>query len=116
MIYSLKERGYKNFNGSKNPQSCLTEEDVKQIRIRHYQGEESQLIYKDYKDRISYSAFSKIIQGVTWTNICPEYCGQEVKINRSGKPKAKLTKEDVLDIRTLAQNTTQYGEIYKKYD
>lgn len=115
MIYSLKERGYKNFTGSKNLKACLKEEDVVNIRIRHSKGEESLNIYKDYQSLISYSAFTKIIQGQTWKNICPELYGKEVKIQREGKPKAKLTKEDVLRIRELSINGISNSEIYKQF-
>lgn len=115
MIYSLKERGYRLFDGSKNPKSCLNEQDVINIRKRHFNQESNQSIYKDYEDKISYSAFCKIIQGSTWKNICPEFCSGEVKVQREGKPKAKLTKENVIAIRKKYKEGMTLQELYKEY-
>ena len=70
MIYSLKEKGYHNFDGSKNPHAKLLEEDVRKIR---YSIEVEKInrkdLYENYKDRISYSTFQKIIRYETWKNV-----------------------------------------------
>lgn len=101
MIYNLQERSYNSFVGSKNPKAKLTEQDVCDIRWRHYQGEENQVIYQDYSEKISYSAFKKVIAYATWKNIHPEWKGVMVQPTRQGKSKAKLTEEDVQKIRQL---------------
>lgn len=56
--------------GSKNPRAKLTEEDVIEIRNRKYiNGESTKNIYQDYKERISLSAFEKVVLGSTWKHI-----------------------------------------------
>lgn len=63
MIYSLKENGYRNFKGSSNPKAKVTENDVKEIRYRIEVNQENrQEVFKDYQDRLSYSAFGKIVR------------------------------------------------------
>jgi len=58
--------------GELNPQAKLTEQNVYNIRQRVYNLEPAWDIYQDYKNKISYSAFKKIIQGYTWKTIFPE--------------------------------------------
>lgn len=70
MIYSLKEKGYKNFDGSKNPHAKLLEEDVRKIRyLIEVEKVSRKDLYENYKDRISYSTFGKIIRYETWKNV-----------------------------------------------
>lgn len=114
MIYSLAPLSWTNFNGSRNPKAKLHEEDVIEIRRRHVNGESNQSIYIDYRGRISESAFMKIIRGSTWIGI-----GDMTKITiqpiRKNKPKAKLTKEDVLKIRQQAAKGMPINEICQQY-
>ena len=68
MIYSLKENGYQNFKGSRNPKAKLTEEDVKHIR---YEIEVNNvnpwiLFSSEYEGKISKSAYTKVIRYDTW--------------------------------------------------
>lgn len=71
MIYSLKENGYKNFKGSNNPKARLTEEDVKHIRYEIEQNKiNPNVLYEsEYKEKISKSAFRKVVRYDTWKNI-----------------------------------------------
>lgn len=56
--------------GEKNPRAKLTEVDVINIRNRKYLNKEKTIdIYQDYKDKISFSAFEKIVLGSTWKHI-----------------------------------------------
>lgn len=114
MIYSLAPLSWKNFNGSRNPKAKLCEEDVVAIRQRHVNGESNQSIYIDYRGQISESAFMKIIRGETWIGI-----GDMSKISiqpvRKNQPKAKLTKEDVINIRQQAASGIAVNDICKQY-
>ena len=66
MIYTRQV----NVTGSKNPRAKLTEEDVIEIRRRKYiENESTKSIYQDYKERISASAFEKVVLGSTWKHI-----------------------------------------------
>ena len=47
--------------GSYNGRTKLTEEDVRNIRIRHKNGEPSSQIYKDYSEKITKGSFQNII-------------------------------------------------------
>ena len=59
-----------NNQGDKNPRAKLKTDDVIQIRYRKYINQERTIdIYQDYKDRISFSAFEKIVLGSTWKHI-----------------------------------------------
>lgn len=52
--------------GEKNPRAKLSEKDVIDIRNRRYINKERIVdIYKDYKEKISYSAFEKVVLGST---------------------------------------------------
>lgn len=56
--------------GEKNPRAKLSEKDVIDIRNRRYINKERIVdIYKDYKEKISYSAFEKVVLGSTWKHI-----------------------------------------------
>lgn len=62
MIKPIKQ----NNHGSKNPRAKLNEEDVVDIRRRKYILNESiSDIYQDYKDRVAFSTFEKVVYGYT---------------------------------------------------
>lgn len=70
MIYSLKERSYKSFLGSRNPKAKLNEIDVKNIRHRAIINKEDiKSIYEDYKDKICLKTLKSVINFSTWKNI-----------------------------------------------
>ena len=55
-----------NNHGENNPRAKLNNEDVLTIRNRiHINGEFQLNVYQDYKDLISFDAFSKIVSGET---------------------------------------------------
>lgn len=57
-------------------------------------------VYKMYHNEISYPAFEKAYRGTTWTNVDTSMIRDRTKeIPRKNKSKAKLTKEDVKNIR-----------------
>ena len=57
--------------------AVLSEDDVIEVRNR-YVNEELQNIYEDYKNRISFSGFKKMIYGATWKHL-PCYKKREKK-------------------------------------
>ncbi len=70
MIYPLKERGYANFKGAKNPKAKLTEDDVKSIRYRYeVLNQTVDEIYEDYRSIIMKKNLKNVITYTTWKNI-----------------------------------------------
>lgn len=56
-------------SGSSNGRARLTEEDVKNIRLRRKQGENIKTVYQDYKDKLTYGSFSNVWTYQNWKNI-----------------------------------------------
>lgn len=101
-------------HGENNPRAKLTNEDVLTIRNRVHINWESQLdVYQDYKDRISFEAFAKIVRGETWQNVDCSMINNII-VQRKGLPKAKLTKEDVIKIRYEYEKGLKTFEELKK--
>lgn len=105
-----------NNNGDLNPNANLNSSTVLEIRNRIYVNKEEPLtVYQDYKDLISYSAYCKMYRGDTWQTVD---CSMITKIGiqRKGKPKAKLSKQEVGYIRYLYENNLKTKEeLYKMY-
>lgn len=55
--------------GSLNGRAKLTEEDVKQIRLRRKNGENIRIVYKDYEEKITYGSFTNVWTYQNWKNI-----------------------------------------------
>lgn len=106
-----KEKGYNMLEvgeipssvGSRNPMAKVNEEIVLDIRNKIYnQKIDSLTVFNEYSNLISFDTFRKIRDGITWTNVdCSMITSIEVR--RAGLPKAKLTKEDVINIRSRAK-------------
>jgi group I intron endonuclease len=105
-----------NNHGSKNPKSKLNEDDVLEIRKRiHINNEQPIDVYEDYKDIISYSAYTKAYSGATWKKVDASMI-KPVKAKKKGKSKAKLTKEDIQKIRYEYENNIKtLSELYNEY-
>lgn len=104
--------------GSKNVKARLNEEKVLAIREMIYlQNISPAEVYKMFANEISYDAFNKAYRGDTWKNVDTSMIRNiNSEVERKGKPKAKLTKEDVIEIRRLAeQEHWTVSEIYDKY-
>lgn len=102
--------------GSRNPRAIMNEEEVLSIRKRVYLGNEEALdVFRDYKDMITFQTFSKIVSGETWKNVDCSMIKNR-KVQRAGKPKAKLTKEIVAKIRwEYEQGLKTLSELYREY-
>ena len=87
--------------GSTNVKARLNEEKVLTIREAIYDMQISPAeVYKMYHNEISYPAFEKAYRGTTWTNVDTSMIRDRTKeVPRKNNPKAKLTKQDVKNIR-----------------
>ena len=91
--------------GSKNVKARLNEEKVLNIREMIFlQNIKPTEAYKMYANEISWDAFTKAYRGNTWTNVDMSMIRNiSSEVERKGNAKAKLTKEDVKEIRRLAE-------------
>lgn len=123
--YDSYHNGYNNTIGGELHQgrAKLTKQDVIDIRTRYKNLERCMVVYEDYKDRINRTGFNKIWKGETWKNIMPEIYTQErinFHKNHTGNfgdynGRAKLTEQDVINIRTRAKNNEPLLQIYEDY-
>lgn len=106
-----------------NPRAKLSVEEIIQIREIYAMCElRCKDCWKLYQDRISFSAFQKIWEGVTWTSILPEVYtetnmaihSQQTANNGSSNGNAIYSDEEVLEIRKYYVNHT-LEETFKKY-
>lgn len=72
-VYTPENKEFHSHNtsnkGSKNGRSKLTEEDVKNIRLRRKNGDKLKDVYCDYKDKLSYGSFTNVWTYQNWKNI-----------------------------------------------
>ena len=108
--------------GSNNPKAKLTEEDVIEIRKAYNNHLKQKDVYEKYKDIISFGYFQNLWQGRSWAHIMPEVFTEENKKKHHGKtkqgtrnPKAKLTEEQVIEIRRLHKDGISNSELYKAF-
>lgn len=123
--YNSYEQGYNETIGGDitNGRAKLTKEDVVVIRTRYANLERCMIVYEDYKDRISRTGFNKIWKGETWKDIMPEIYTEENRQyhkEHTANPgtyngRAKLSEEDVRDIRTRYKNGESIDSIYEDY-
>ena len=129
---NIKKYGYnqtsggENNCGSSNPRATLTDKDVLNIRKIRFSGKyDCHTIYKRYKDKISFSAFSKIWDGRTWKHIGKEFLDKKPSLEflKSGKGEKNhfslSTDKEIMKIRlyyvnhTLHETYLKYGSKYK---
>lgn len=112
MIYQLTP----NTKGVLNGRALLTDNDVISIRHKIYiEKEPWREVFYQYQNQISESAFTKLMRGETWSHLDTSMI-YPLKSERLGKPKAKLSKEDVRNIRNLYENEQQsIDEIHSLY-
>lgn len=123
--YNSYKNGYNETIGGdiRQGRSKLTKQDVIDIRTRYANLERCMVVYQDYKDRIGRSGFNKIWKGETWKNIMPEIYTPERRFyhathtGNSGEynGRAKLTKEQVIAIRTRYTQGESPSSIYQDY-
>ena len=127
-FYNSKENGYNLTDGGdlhsvgeNNGRAKLTEEDIKIIRNAYNNHERQNEVYKQFKDKVSFTTFQAAWQGRTWAHIMPEVFTEENKKyyiyqNSLGDNGANsiLSDEEVILIRKRYVNETA-KEIYEDY-
>lgn len=72
-VYTEENKNFHTHNtgnsGSANGRSRLTEEEVREIRIRRKQGENIREVYKDFEDKLTYGSFVNVWSYQNWKNI-----------------------------------------------
>ena len=72
-VYTDENKKYHSCNtgnkGSSNGRSRLTEDDVRDIRLRRKQGESSRDVYEDYKHLLTFGSFTNVWSYQNWHNI-----------------------------------------------
>lgn len=109
--------------GDAHPRHKLTSKDVENIRIRYNNLERRKEVYELYKDRIGESGFGKIWKGESWQHIMPEVYTEENKefhLHNTGNSgssngRARLTEEDVYNIRLRRKNGENRKTVYEDY-
>lgn len=103
--------GY-NSIGENNTRACVNEEQVRQMR-EQCQTKTKLEVWKNYSNLISYDAFRKIIDGMTWKHLPILDSKPEL---RSDRKRCKLTEEQVKDIRyrseVLKQSRQEISQTY----
>lgn len=120
--YNMTCGGETNY-GDNHPRHRLTKEDVIIIRTRYNNKERKNIVYEDYKNRIGESGFSKIWKGETWKHIMPEVYTIENRTfhsNNTGNSgskngRARLTEQNVYDIRFRRKNGETLSQVYEDY-
>lgn len=124
------EKGYNITSGGEsnqldaNPRAKLSVEDIKHIREIYSMCElRCKECWEIYKNKISFSAFQKIWEGITWKSIMPEiYTKNNIEIHKkqtqnfgSSNGNAIYSNEEVLEIRkfyvshSLTQTYEKFG-------
>lgn len=120
--YNCSVGGDQQSIGSNNGRAILTENEVKFIRTAYNNHERRKDVYEYFKDKITFSSFSRIWDGTSWAHIMPEVLTEENKryyskeaTNGEKSSNAKLTDEEVIKIREryVSENAKT---IYKDYE
>ena len=118
--YNCNEGGGNN-RGENNGRTKLTSEDVAYIRECYDRHERRRVVYEQFKDKISFSAFASIWDGTTWKDIKQEVYTQENleyytrhATDGCNSDNAALTDEEVLQCRERYVNESA-KEIYKDF-
>lgn len=124
--YNLTEGGDgSNRSDDTNPRAVFTNEQVLDIRKRRFNGEAKKNVYKDYAD-YSHSSFEHVWLGRGYPNVGQEYLIPANSISRqeySSKAnagikngRAKLTEEQIRDIRDRFDRGEKLKDIHALYD
>ena len=121
--YNRNDGGYAPIDYSKYKRR-VTEEQVIEIRTRYANLEIKRFVYKDFKDKMGISTFTKIWNGTTWKHIMPEvYTPENIQYHKThfgfegcNNPRARLTREMAEDIREKLNQGLKPTEIYKDYE
>ena len=122
--YNISKGGMGGLSAEDSPNAVFTNEQVLDIRKRRYNGERKCNVYKDYT-QFSFSTFEHIWLGRGYSQIGMEYyiqtnskSRQEYSSNANkgeNNNKAKLTEQDVKNIRYRFDNGETWINIHKDY-
>ena len=115
--------GGENNQGESHPRHKLLEKDIIDIRNRYNNLERRQEVYSLYKDCIGESGFGKIWKGESWKHIMPEVYTEDNKNfhkhntgnKGSSNGRARITEEDVYNIRLRRKNGEMMKNVYEDY-
>ena len=117
-----RNKGGGDSRGENNGRTNLTNEDVAYIRECYDLHKRRKEVYKQFKDKISFSAFASIWDGTTWKDIKPEVYTKENKeyymyhaTDGGSSEGAILTDEEVMNCRNRYIKETA-KEIYKDFE
>lgn len=123
--YNETEGGEGVFNQEceNHPKTTLTNEDVYKIREEYNNHKDQKEVYLSYKNKIGESGFKKIWNGYTWKQIHYDVYTQENKeyylykrnSNSENNSHAKLTENEVRNIRMRRKAGEDKNEVYKDY-
>lgn len=99
--------------GETNPNSKLTEEDVKEIRFAYKEGKTFSDIYPKFQNKISYSGFQYCWLGKSWKEVMPEVFENNKPINKGG---SKKSIQEVYDMRFDYMNEMSKADLLSKYN
>lgn len=119
--YNMTKGGQNEYCG--NP--ILTKDDVINIRIAYNNHKKRDDVYELYADKITKDGFYHIWDGSRWQSIMPEVYTEENKLFHKQRgqfsaggqhPFAKLTDEEVINIRTryITETASQIWQDYKE--
>ena len=110
-----------NSRGENNGRTQLTNDDVAYIRECYDAHCRRKDVYKQFKDKVSFSAFASIWDGTTWKDIKPEVYTEENKnfyiyhvTDGENSVTAKFTNEEVIKMRERYVNEDA-NSIYQDY-
>jgi group I intron endonuclease len=109
--------------GEKHPHTKLTNEDVFYIREQYNNRKDQKEVFKEFAHLIGESGFKKIWNGSTWTKIHMDVYTPENKAyylykrnsHSENNSHAKLTEQDVRDIRLRKKNGEKWQDVYQDY-
>ena len=123
-----KSWGGEDYKGEYNQRAKLTQKDVETVRELYSKGTigPKELWNRDYKDKISFPAFERMWEGITWKGVRSDVYTKENKERflHTGHPGEKnsnalYSDREVLEIRkyysnhTLIETYQKYGQRYK---
>ena len=109
--------------GENHPLTKLTNEDVFYIREQYNNRKDQKEVFKEFSHLIGESGFKKIWNGATWTKIHMDVYTPENKAyylykrnsHSENNSHAKLTEQDVRDIRLRKKNGEKWLNVYQDY-
>lgn len=100
----------------------LTDQEVVEIRRRKFDGESWRVVYESVKDKISEGGFMCVWNGTRYTHISMENYTKDIlsklhsqSLQGESNPKAKLTEQDVVNIRNRKKQGEPFRFVYADY-